>query len=141
MSPHPHRHPRPEIFPEILVTLRKARGLSQKALAISAGMDQSYVAGLENGRRPPPRDRQIARLAQALQASPKEHARLLEAKTASLLARVSAEAGGPHRDMLTQLIMIASRLSATDIAILDRIAGAMCCSSNISTCEERHMSP
>jgi len=137
MSPHPH----PETFPEILVALRKARGLSQKALAISAGMDQSYVAGLENGRRPPPRDRQIARLAQALQASPEERTRLLEAKTAALLARVSAEAGGPHRDMLAQLIMIASRLSATDLAILDRIAGAMCSSSNISTCEEGHMSP
>lgn len=137
MSPQPH----PETFPKILVTLRKARGLSQKALAISAGMDQSYVAGLENGRRPPPRDRQIARLAQALQASQEEHARLLEAKTAALLARVSAEAGGLHRDMLAQLIMIASRLSATDLAILDRIAGAMCSSSNISTCEEGHMSP
>lgn len=135
MSPHP------ETFPEILVTLRKARGLSQKALAISAGMDQSYVAGLEHGRRPPPRDRQIARLAQALQASPEEHARLLEAKTAVLLARVSAEVDGPHRDMLAQLILIASRLSATDIAILDRIAAAMCSSSNISTCEEGHMSP
>lgn len=137
MPPHSH----PETFPEILVALRKARGLSQKALAISAGMDQSYVAGLENGRRPPPRDRQIARLAQALHATPEERARLREAKTAALLARVSAEASSPHQDMLAQLILIASRLSATDIAILDRIAGAMCASSDISTCEEGHMSP
>lgn len=137
MSLHSH----PETFPEVLVALRKTRGLSQKALAISAGMDQSYVAGLENGRRPPPRDRQIARLAQALHASPEEYARLREAKTAALLARVSAEANSPHQDMLAQLILIASRLSATDIAILDRIAGAMCSSSNISTCEEGHMSP
>lgn len=46
--------------------------MSQKAVALDAGMDQSYLAGLETGRRPPPRDKQLHRLFGAVQMTEME---------------------------------------------------------------------
>lgn len=59
-------------FGECLIRLRELRGLSQKFVALSAGMDCSYLSGVERGRRPPPRERQVERLAQALSATREE---------------------------------------------------------------------
>lgn len=33
--------------------LRLEKGMSQEALALSAGMDRTYIAGIESGRRNP----------------------------------------------------------------------------------------
>lgn len=52
-------------FKENLRTLRLARGLTQPALAEKAGIEQSYLSKLENGRSQPSED-VLARLAQAL---------------------------------------------------------------------------
>lgn len=52
-------------FNENLRTLRLARGLTQPALAEKAGIEQSYLSKLENGRSKPSED-VLARLAQAL---------------------------------------------------------------------------
>ncbi|MGE5624080.1 MAG: helix-turn-helix domain-containing protein [Bacillota bacterium] len=53
-------------FQENLRTLRLARGLTQPALAEKAGIEQSYLSKLENGRSKPSED-VLARLAQALE--------------------------------------------------------------------------
>ena len=48
---------------------RKARGLSQEDLAFAAGIDRTYVSGIERGRRNPSL-LMIARLAEALGVTP-----------------------------------------------------------------------
>ncbi|HEY1773824.1 MAG TPA: helix-turn-helix transcriptional regulator [Gammaproteobacteria bacterium] len=53
-------------FHENLRTLRLARGLTQPMLAEKAGIEQSYLSKLENGRSKPSDD-VLARLAQALE--------------------------------------------------------------------------
>lgn len=53
-------------FPENLRTLRVTRGLTQPALAEKAGIEQSYLSKLENGRSKPSED-MLTRLAQALE--------------------------------------------------------------------------
>jgi len=56
-------------FQENLRTLRLARGLTQPLLAEKAGIEQSYLSKLENGRSRPS-DEVLARLAQALEVKP-----------------------------------------------------------------------
>lgn len=68
------------LFGMCMVEIRKLHLLSQKSVAIDAGMDQSYLAGVETGRRPLPRDRQLSRLMQALQASENEKSVLKKAR-------------------------------------------------------------
>ncbi len=86
MSVIPHCNP----FGACLTRLRKARGMSQKALSLSAGMDSSYVSGVERGRRPPPRDRQLERLIEALGASEEETHALRLALAVSRTCRAGA---------------------------------------------------
>lgn len=61
-----------KVFGHCLFKIRQAHGLSQKAVALDARMDQSYLAGLETGRRPPPRERQLQRLFNAIQVTESE---------------------------------------------------------------------
>ena len=56
-------------FHENLRTLRLARGLTQPLLAEKAGIEQSYLSKLENGRSKPS-DEVLARIAQALEVKP-----------------------------------------------------------------------
>jgi len=56
-------------FQENLRTLRLARGLTQPLLAEKAGIEQSYLSKLENGRSRPSEE-VLARLAQALEVKP-----------------------------------------------------------------------
>jgi transcriptional regulator with XRE-family HTH domain len=55
-----------DIFGNCISHLRKLRGKSQKWLALEAGLDASYLAALERGRRSPPRDEILQRLMTAL---------------------------------------------------------------------------
>jgi len=51
--------------------LRQARGFSQEALALKAGIDRTYVSSVERGRRNVSA-LNLRRLAKALAASPKD---------------------------------------------------------------------
>lgn len=72
-------------FGEKLFQVRRRRRLLQKVIAATAGLDQSYLASLENGRRDPPRTEVLDRILDALVASPRERA---EIKRAAALARL-----------------------------------------------------
>lgn len=78
-------------FGSCLHEIRRRRRLSQKEVAIEAGMDQSYLAGMEAGRRPPPRERQLVRLINALEATPGEEKELRDAHALSRLVGVVEE--------------------------------------------------
>jgi transcriptional regulator with XRE-family HTH domain len=51
--------------PARLATIRKERGLTQRGLALAAGVSQALVAELESGKHPPS-NASLAKIAQAL---------------------------------------------------------------------------
>jgi len=81
--------PSVQIFGECLVRLRKARGLSQKFIAIKTGLDPSYLAGIELGKRPPPQQRVLDRILRALDASPSEINKIRGSIGITRLARIA----------------------------------------------------
>lgn len=76
--------------------------MSQKSVALSAGMDCSYLSGIERGRRPPPRDRQVERLAQALGATKEEVETLYLALALSRAYQAGAPLWGAAGSVRTQ---------------------------------------
>jgi transcriptional regulator with XRE-family HTH domain len=56
-------------FPSALARARSNARLSQKAMAISAGVDQSYLSGVETGRRPVPQAEAVERFIAALRSA------------------------------------------------------------------------
>jgi transcriptional regulator with XRE-family HTH domain len=57
------------LFGERVRVLRQARGLSQEALALAAGLDRTYIGGVERGERNISL-LNIQKIAQALNVSP-----------------------------------------------------------------------
>lgn len=111
-----------ETFCRCLSRLRNIHGLTQKTLALAADMDQSYVAGLETGRRPPPRDKQLLRLASALNAAPTEIAQLFEARAVSKMATIGSQITRPNCSPLMQLITATTGMTVTELHALEQIA-------------------
>ncbi len=58
-----------KLFGERVRVLRQARGISQEALALAAGLDRTYVGGVERGERNISL-MNIQKIAQALDMSP-----------------------------------------------------------------------
>lgn len=58
-----------KLFGEKVRTLRQARGLSQETLALTAGLDRTYIGGVERGERNISLIN-IHKIAQALEVSP-----------------------------------------------------------------------
>ncbi|ADE11332.1 helix-turn-helix domain-containing protein [Sideroxydans lithotrophicus] len=112
-------------FGACLLKLRLSRKLSQKAVAILAEMDQSYLAGLEAGRRPPPRDRQLARLVSALGATPEEIQELREARALARLADVVDELDPQRGRALASLACRFNRLSANQLRVIEEMASLL----------------
>lgn len=112
----------PETFGRCLVRMRDARDMSQKALALAANMDQSYVAGLETGRRPAPRERQVFRLARALNASEIELAELLAARSCPMSLANRSLLGILQRPAVGHLLATLSKLNQSEVIALDAIA-------------------
>jgi hypothetical protein len=58
------------LFPGRLLQARERCSTSQKAVALSVGMDQAFFCGVEKGRRPPFTDRVLGQLAALLKLNP-----------------------------------------------------------------------
>lgn len=71
----------------VIRMLRGRRGMSQKALALEAGIDQSVLAAIEHGRRPPPKDEVLRRIVTALGLSEAELIELERGRLASRLVK------------------------------------------------------
>ena len=67
------------IFPEELKKIRQISGLSQKAIALEAGINQSKLCALERGRKPTPGDGLILRIAEAMKCDANSRQELLHA--------------------------------------------------------------
>jgi len=112
-------------FGSCLVNIRNSRNLSQKALAILAGMDQSYLAGLETGRRAPPKEKQIIRLIEALHASPEEAQELRDAHTFTKLLDVAMAPCPERNQVLAALSGHLLHLSVEEIKEIEILASKM----------------
>jgi transcriptional regulator with XRE-family HTH domain len=73
-------------FGILIAKIRNQHQLKQKQVAFDAGVDSSYIAALERGRRNPPPEKTLQRLIGGLQASVTEQ--LLIQKSAAIF-RVS----------------------------------------------------
>jgi transcriptional regulator with XRE-family HTH domain len=67
----PIRSPAHAAFGQAIRALRGRRGISQESLALSCGLDRTYISGIERGTRNPSLTN-ILKLAEALDASPAE---------------------------------------------------------------------
>jgi transcriptional regulator with XRE-family HTH domain len=108
-------------FAEQLFALRRKRRLLQKQVAARAGIDGSYLAGLERGRRDAPTPEVLERLLVALEASEAEgrslkHA-LLVLRIEKLLASAQDHLEGG--DVLVRLAEQLPRLEAEDVHLLE----------------------
>jgi transcriptional regulator with XRE-family HTH domain len=70
-----------------LAQLRRKNQLRQKQVAFDAGLDPSYLAALENGRRIPPRPNMMIKLVSAVKATSNEEKELRRAAMLSFIAR------------------------------------------------------
>lgn len=66
-------------FGSLIFQARIRKRISQKSVALTAGIDASYLASVERGRRPPPRKKIARKVLAALALSPADEAIALEA--------------------------------------------------------------
>ncbi len=109
-------------FGQCLTALRHSRNLSQKALAILAGMDQSYLSGLEAGRRAPPKEKQIGRLICALETSEMEEQELRAAIAVSKMLDATNGLQSGKGKVLASLTEHLQELSLDELGIIESIA-------------------
>lgn len=109
-------------FGQCLTALRHSRNLSQKALAILAGMDQSYLSGLEAGRRATPKEKQIGRLICALETSELEEQELRAAIAVSKMLDATNGLQSGKGKVLASLTEHLQDLSLDELGLIEGIA-------------------
>ncbi len=66
-------------FGSLISQARLRKRIPQKVVALNAGIDPSYLASVERGRRPPPRRELVNKIISSLHLSAADRARALEA--------------------------------------------------------------
>lgn len=119
-------------FGEYLFHLRRRRRLLQKQVALDAGLDPSYLAAVENGRRDPPRPPLVEKLLDVLTATPVERDRARQLARLTKLTRLMAQDDGqvPGVEIARRLLEFAPRLTADELAALDTLV------TGLSRCHE-----
>lgn len=112
-------------FGAAIRALRERQGRSQKELALTAGMDPSFLAAIERGRRPPPQIRLVKRFIGALHAGPQEAEQVMLAWELSRLARALGDRDPAFRDTLMQIAFWLASMPSGSRALLRVIAGGL----------------
>ena len=107
-------------FGELLFQIRRRRRLRQKAVATTAGVTPSYLAGLEGGRREAPSDEVLDRLLKALEATKKERQQLYQALKIIAVRQAISAGSAPLEggDILLRLLQ-RMPLREDDISLLE----------------------
>ncbi len=110
-------------FGELLFQHRRSRTLLQKQVAFEAGIDPSYLAGLENGRRPPPEKQTLKAIIRALALTPDETNQLTAQAASERAARYLQVSYGdlPGIDCLVQLALALPNLAPREIAMIESL--------------------
>lgn len=109
-------------FGECLRKIRRSKKLAQKVVAILAGIDQSYLSGLEAGRRPLPRDKQLNRLIKAMQATENEIQALRDARAISKLLEFTNQFKSEQFHFLAGIAKSSQRLTEDERLIVAKMA-------------------
>lgn len=80
-----------ETFGRLIQRLRRERGLTQRQLAASLGLDFTYLSKVENDRGEPPGEETVRRLAELLEADEEELLALAGKVPAALKARAQKD--------------------------------------------------
>lgn len=110
-------------FGELLFQFRRNRTLLQKQVALEAGIAPSYLAGLENGRRPPPEKKTLTAIIGALALTAQESQQLAaeaaSERAAHYLQQNYEDLSGI--DCLVQLARALPHLSEREISTIEAL--------------------
>jgi len=114
-------------FGNQLFHARIRRQLLQKQVALSAGVDASYLAAIEHGRRLPPKEAVLHRLLDALKLSAAEKREL---ESAAFMERITsyliqAEPNVRGASTLIRLADALPRLNDKEVSALEDLLDAM----------------
>lgn len=106
-----------------MAQLRRNKKLKQKQVAFEAGIDSSYWAAIENGRRLPPRQRVLVKVIKAVKASAQEEKELSRAAMLTQIAkglneRIDYFAGAP---LALAILELSSVLSPGEIEAISTL--------------------
>ena len=103
-------------FPVQLRQARQRRASSQKALALTLGLDQAFFCGVEKGRRPPFSDRLIEKVSEALALSDRASERLAWSARHDRFVRCLWHATSSSEDLVlvSQLLCTSSQLNPVE---------------------------
>jgi len=111
-------------FAEQLVLMRRRSGQRQKTVAARCGLDPSYLASLENGRRNPPGPALLSKILDALDATSDDRRVLKNLAFCHGLKKYVTPHVPPE---MTDFLLLSATLSSTELramrVILDQIRG------------------
>jgi transcriptional regulator with XRE-family HTH domain len=102
----------------LLKSMRLTRQKNQKELALALGIDQSYLAALESGRRKPPKEPLFGQLLAALAATTDERSMLTDASEYYELRRGARRLKRDDRDSIVKLIELLPQLGPEEMRAL-----------------------
>ena len=94
----------------VIRALRGRRAMSQKALALESGIDQSVLAAIEHGRRPPPKDDVLRRLITALSLTDVELQELECGRLASRLVKALEGQSAATQAVIVEIALVLVRV-------------------------------
>lgn len=117
----------PPGFGDLIFQYRRQRGYSQTLLAERAGIDPSYIGGIESGRRPPPSEKTLKAIQGVLGLDEPEALQLTRLATAERMAHGLRGAGDlfPGGGCLIKLALALPYLRPCDLAVLGAMIDAL----------------
>jgi transcriptional regulator with XRE-family HTH domain len=112
-------------FHEELYTVRIAKRLPRKAIALEAGIDVSYFAAIERGSRQPPSPDKLEKILNGLGVAPEERERLRQAAVFTRLKNQLLDEATPHMLEAADVITSIQRLSTDEIRLVKALISAI----------------